>query len=264
MKAVTETQIESEPGQLRPTDEARATMTIEQLAARSGMTVRNIRSHGSRGLLPPPEVRDRIGYYGSEHLKRLRLIQDLQSEGFNLKGIERLLDNRPGPAEQMLSFKRDLESFEHQEEPQTFTRDELSQRFGEESDAAIRRAVQLGALIPTDGDHYEAPFPSLLDAADAVLEEGVPLDHTLVVFSKVQSRCRSVAREFVTLFLKDVWKPFEEEGYPEERWPEVHEALHRLRPLSSQALSAIYQMTMADEVESAFGKQFDRLTKQNN
>ena len=239
-------------------------MTIEELAARSGITVRNIRSHRSRGLLPPPEVRDRIGYYGPEHLNRLRLIKDLQSEGFNLRGIERLLENTPGRTEQMLSFKRDLESFENQEEPQMFTREELAQRFGGESEPAIKRAVEFGALVPTDDDRYEAPFPSLLDAAEAVLEEGVPLDHTLVVFGKVQSRCRSVAHEFVTLFLKDVWKPFEEEGYPEERWPEVHEALHRLRPLSSQALSAIYQMTMADEVESAFGRQFDRLTKRKN
>ena len=59
-------------------DGAGATMTIEQLAARSGITVRNIRSHRSRGLLPPPEVRDRIGYYGPEHLNRLLLIKDLQ------------------------------------------------------------------------------------------------------------------------------------------------------------------------------------------
>ena len=238
-------------------------MTIEELAARSGATVRNIRSHRSRGILPAPEVRDRVGYYGPEHLSRLRLIKDLQGEGFNLKGIERLLENRPGPTEQMLSFKRDLESFENQE-PRMFTREELAERFGEESEAAVSRAVELGALVPMDDDRYEAPFPSLIDAAEAVLGEGVPLDHTLVVFGKVQSRCRSVAHEFVTLFLKDVWKPFEEAGYPEERWPEVHEALHRLRPLSSRALSAIYQMTMADEVESAFGRQFDHLTRRKN
>jgi DNA-binding transcriptional MerR regulator len=192
------------------------------------------------------------------------MIRDLQNEGFNLRGIKRLLENRPGPTEQMLTFKRDLESFENQEEPRMFTREELAHRFGEESETAIQRAVELGALVPTDDDRYEAPYPSLIDAAEAVLEEGVPLSHTLAVFGKVQRRCRSVAHEFVTLFLRDVWKPFEEAGYPEERWPEVHEALHRLRPLSSQALSAIYQMTMADEVESAFGKQFDRLTKKEN
>lgn len=238
-------------------------MTIEQLSARSGITVRNLRSHRARGLLPAPEVRDRIGYYGPEHLNRLRLIQELQGEGFNLRGIECLLEQKLGPAEQMLSVKRDLESFEN-EEPQTFTRDELAARFGDETGAAIKQAVKSGALVPTGEDRYEAPFPSLLDAAEAVVAQGIALSHTLVVFTKAQSRCRSVAHEFVALFLEDVWKPFEEDGYPEDRWPEVREALHRLRPLSSLALMAIYQMTMADEVESAFGKQLERLSKRKS
>ncbi len=242
---------------------ASADMTIEQLSACSGFTVRNIRSHAARGLLPAPEVRDRIGYYGSEHLNRLRLIQELQAEGFNLNGIKRLLEQRLGPAEQMLSFKRDLESFDS-EEPRTFTRDELFARFGEKSDTAIKQAVKSGALVPIDEDRFEAPVPSLLDAAEAVIGQGVTLDHTLVVFAKAQSRCRSVAHEFVRLFLEDVWKPFEEDGYPEDRWPEVREALNRLRPLSSQALMAIYEMTMADEVDSAFGKQLERLSKRKS
>ena len=55
-------------------------LTIEQLAAESGMTVRNIRSHRARGLLPAPEVRDRVGYYGPQHLTRLRMILELQAD----------------------------------------------------------------------------------------------------------------------------------------------------------------------------------------
>ena len=66
-------------------------LTIEQLAAEVGMSVRNIRNHHSRGLLPAPEVRARVGYYGPEHVARLRLILDLQADGFNLASIERLL-----------------------------------------------------------------------------------------------------------------------------------------------------------------------------
>ena len=104
-------------------------------------------------------------------------------------------------------------------------------------------------------------MPSLLDAAEGVLAQGVPLDHALAVLSKVQDRCRAVAREFVRLFLEDVWKPFEQAGYPEERWPEVRASLDQLRPLSSQALMGIYQMTMADEVDAAFGKQLERLSR---
>jgi DNA-binding transcriptional MerR regulator len=59
-------------------------LTIDELARRIGMTVRNIRAHQSRGLLPPPEVRGRTGYYGADHVARLELIQELQAEGFNL------------------------------------------------------------------------------------------------------------------------------------------------------------------------------------
>ena len=67
-------------------------LTIDALAREAGMTVRNIRNHQSRGLLPPPEVVARIGYYGREHLERLKLIREMQAEGFNLEAIKRLLD----------------------------------------------------------------------------------------------------------------------------------------------------------------------------
>src|ERR1700677_2489430 len=73
-------------------------LTIEQLAAEVGMSVRNIRNHHTRGLLPPPEVRARVGYYNSEHVARLRLILDLQADGFNLAAIERLLSGSDGRA----------------------------------------------------------------------------------------------------------------------------------------------------------------------
>jgi hypothetical protein len=39
-------------------------LTIDELAQRTGMTVRNIRAHQSRGLLPPPEVRGARGTTG--------------------------------------------------------------------------------------------------------------------------------------------------------------------------------------------------------
>ena len=118
-------------------------LTIEQLAAETGITVRNIRSHRARGLLPAPEVRDRVGYYGPEHLDRLKMIQELQGDGFNLKGIERLLSQNLGPAEQFISFKREIDEFDR-EQPQTFTRKDLADRFGTEIDDALKRAIDAG------------------------------------------------------------------------------------------------------------------------
>ena len=86
-------------------------LTIEQLAAKSGMSVRNIRAHQARGLLDPPEVRARVGYYGSEHLEQLRLVRDLQEDGFNLGAIKRLLEDTQGTAERLQRFGRPLSSF---------------------------------------------------------------------------------------------------------------------------------------------------------
>ena len=51
------------------------------------MTVRNIRAHQSRGLLPAPQVRGRTGFYGPEHEARIDLIRELQADGFKLEAI---------------------------------------------------------------------------------------------------------------------------------------------------------------------------------
>src|SRR6202789_722535 len=80
-------------------------LTIEQLAGEVGMSVRNIRNHQSRGLLPAPEVRARVGYYGGDHVARLRLILDLQADGFNLAAIERLMSSSGGVASRLLGLR---------------------------------------------------------------------------------------------------------------------------------------------------------------
>ena len=71
-------------------------LTIDQLAQATGQTVRNVRSYQSRRLIPPPQVHGRTGYYGPEHLSRLKLISEMQTQGFNLTAIAHLLEQAPG------------------------------------------------------------------------------------------------------------------------------------------------------------------------
>ena len=66
-------------------------LTIDQLAAEVDMTVRNIRAHQARGLLPPPTIKGRIGYYGSLHRRRLQQIRAMQEEGLNLAAIAKVV-----------------------------------------------------------------------------------------------------------------------------------------------------------------------------
>lgn len=238
-----------------------AELTIDELARASGMSVRNIREHQARGLLQPPDVRARIGYYGTEHLERLRLITELQAEGFNLKGIKRLIEDAHGVTDRLAAVRRAvIEPFET-EQPQVFTGEELEERFGPDNADATERAIKLGALVPLGDGRFEAPSPSLIDAAAEVVARGVPLKTALAVLGQMEHSSKEVARSFVRLFLEEVWKPFAEAGYPEDRWPEVLESIDRLRPIASRALLATFQQTMTREVQDAFGKELGRYSK---
>jgi DNA-binding transcriptional MerR regulator len=84
------------------------------------MTVRNVRAHQSRGLLPPPVVRGRTGYYGPEHVARVELIRELQAEGFSLDLIRRLLESA-GSSSAALRFTRALRAPFGEREPEVIT-----------------------------------------------------------------------------------------------------------------------------------------------
>jgi DNA-binding transcriptional MerR regulator len=237
-------------------------LTIEQLAAQSGMSVRNIRSHQARGLLPPPEVRLRVGYYGPEHLAQLRLIRDLQAEGFNLAGIKRLLEDTQGTAERLMRFKESLS--EHREPAETLTLAELGRRFrvgAEQAPEVLAKAESLGVLVPGGDGRYEVPSPSLLAVAQEVVDRGVPVEALLEVFEELDRHCDAVARAFVRLFVTQVWRPFQRADMPAERWPEIDEAIERLRPLATDALLAIFSRRMESQIEAAFGEITKRLSE---
>jgi len=234
--------------------------TIEQLAAETGLSVRNIRSHRARELLQPPVVRDRVGFYGAEHVARLKLIRELQADGFNLTAIKRLVERAPDTSDQILSTLSLVQQPFETEEPQVLTREELRERFAvEDADAVLAQAEKLGVLLPVGGDRYEAPAPSLIDAAAELAGRGVPVGHALATVGKVRASCETVAREFIRLFVEDVFRPFEAEGMPAHRWPEIGEAIERLRPMSAQVVLAVYQLTMSREVERASAREFQRL-----
>lgn len=233
--------------------------TVEQLAHETGMSVRNIRNHQSRGLLPPPEVRARIGYYGPRHVERLRLIQEMQAEGFNLSAIQRIIgDEDGGAAERFVGLRRAITAPFEPEAPEIVDAAELAERFGD-PDARLRaKAERLGLLVPLGDGRFEAPSPSLLHAAEELVRLGIPLAAGLAVVEKIRRNAQSTARVFVSLFLDEVWKPFEGDGLPQERWPEITDAIERLRPLAAQALLAVFKPAMADAVEDAFGRMLDQ------
>ena len=236
--------------------EGDASMTIDELARRTGMTVRNIRAHQSRGLVPPPEVRGRTGYYGEEHLARIELIKELQGDGFNLEAIRRLLEGAGGSSSEVLNFSRALRAPFEDEEPEILDAEEMAERWGSPTDPALlARAEKLGMMRALGEGRYEILSPRLQRAGVELAALGIPAEKSLEIGEKVRRQARGVARVFVEVFLENVWKPFNRAGRPEEDWPKVREALERLRPLASEALLSIFQQVMSEAVEEAAGRE---------
>jgi DNA-binding transcriptional MerR regulator len=236
-------------------------LTIDELAQRTGMTVRNIRAHQSRGLLPPPQVRGRTGYYGQEHLARIEMIRELQGQGFNLEAIRRLVEAAPGSGEEPLLFLRAVAEPYSQDRPQVLSAEALAERWGTTDTGLLAQAVKLGLLRPLGDGAYEDVAPRLTRAGKELERLGVSAETAMQLATRIRQHADGVARAYVDLFVEEVWKPFEEAGAPEERWPEVRDALERLRPLAADTLLAIFAVAMADASEEAFGREIERMQK---
>ena len=233
-------------------------MTIDELARESGMTARNIRAHQSRGLLPAPVVRARTGYYGPEHLARIRLIQDMQAEGFNLKSIERLLESRSASSGRgVLEFERALLEPFGSEEPEVVDAEGIGAIFGEPPDRKlVAKAERIGLLRPIGDQTWEVPSPTLIRAGRDLIELGIPLEHALAVADEISKHTTAIAKEFVRLFVKDVLKPMQDgDSLSEEDLAAAGEALERLRPLASQAVMASFGVVMTQAVERRLQKE---------
>jgi DNA-binding transcriptional MerR regulator len=229
-------------------------LTIDELAQRVGMTVRNVRAHQSRGLLPPPEVRGRTGYYGDDHVARLELIQDMQADGFNLRAIRHALDALPaGAGPEALEFRRRVVAPWTDEEPEIVDRAALESLMGVSSESLLEEAARLGIIRRLDFDRMELPAPSLVRAGAEVVALGVPLEDVLRLQKEINRHVAAVAKAFVRLYVEHVWHPFVTKGQPEELWPGVKEALDRLQPLAGETLLATFRLAMEKATADAVG-----------
>jgi DNA-binding transcriptional MerR regulator len=238
-------------------------LTIDELARRTGMTVRNIRAHQSRGLLSPPQVRGRTGFYGAEHEARIELIRELQADGFKLEAIGRLLDSAGGSSDEVLRFTRAVKAPFEDEQPQIVGASELAERWADDEDAPtlIRKAEKLGILRPLPDGNFEELSPRLARASAELAALGIPAATALDVAAELRKHSAAVAKTFVELFIKQIWKPFEDEGRPDHGLPAVRDALERLRPLASDALLAMFQLVMTEAVEDQMGREIERVQK---
>jgi DNA-binding transcriptional MerR regulator len=227
-------------------------LTIDELARATGVSSRNIRYYQTRGLLPPPEVSGRLGYYDRRHVDRLALIQELQAEGLNLQAIGWLLSGGASvDTGELRKLKRALLDQWVVEEPVEMPAEEVARGFGETDPDSTEatRAIELGLFEATDDPAMiRVLMPSVLRAGHELTEMGVPVERQLSVLERMREHAMAVAQVYVEMFDDVILAEWDARGRPADEWQRVREALERVRPLAGDALLAVFQREMAQAV----------------
>ena len=235
-------------------EQATLRLTIEQLAARTGLTVRNIRAHVTRGLLPAPHMQGRTAFYGSEHVARLELITGLQQQGFNLAAISKLVTAPTAPTpEETVAFYRTALGPWLTEAPEVYADDELAAQFGLAPDPDLVRTLQrLGLLERLDDGRLRVLNPTILRVGRELAEMGFGVEQLVDVLHVLLQHSRAVADAFVAMFMATHWTPYVDAGMPPERLPEMSRVIQALQPLAAQAVVAAFQQEMTQATGHAF------------
>lgn len=224
-------------------------LTVDELAAATGLTVRTARYYAGLGLLPPPERRGRMAYYSAEHKARLELIRALQDHGFTLAAIERYLSRLPADASvEELAVQRAMLTSWTATPVEVVDRDQLEERAGRPLGAAlIDRLIASAAIRSTEDGRYEL-LPAF-ELSIRGLDLKVPVD-SLVMSSEAIGRHMSALADELTEILKErVLAPRREQRRSSAEDAEFEQTMGQLRQFTLDAVVVGFQQA-ANEVIS--------------
>ncbi|MFF3580690.1 MerR family transcriptional regulator [Streptomyces mirabilis] len=251
------------------TDTEEPTLTVDELAARAGVTVRTVRFYSSKGLLPPPVIGPRrVGHYSQEHLARLALIEELQRQGMTLAAIERHLQQLPADlSARDLALHRAVVASWAPDAAEDVTREELERRAGRRlGEEDLERLVAMNIIERAEGTSDSAEgTPDSLDGSDspaspdslvspdsfrvdpALLALGVqlldvPLAHESILAARgvLLEHSRAAARELSALLREAVGE--------HESVAAVKSLSAHMQPLVVQALLTTFQRSLKAEL----------------
>ncbi|MHB9857792.1 MerR family transcriptional regulator [Streptomyces sp. YIM S03343] len=214
--------------------------TIDELAARAGVTVRTVRFYGTKGLLPPPEIGPRrVGHYGMLHLGRLALIEELQHQGMTLAAIERYLRQLPpGLSARDLAIHRAVVASWAPDTVDTVSRVELEQRAGRALDEADLERLAAMGMLTAEGESFRVDS-GLLRLGVRLLD--MPLSHESILAARtvLLEHSRAAAHELSRLLRDEV---------AQRDARDVKSLSADMQPLVVQALLTTFQRSLREEL----------------
>ena len=223
-------------------------LSVEDLAQRSGTTVRTIRYYQSEGLLPAPIRRGREVRYGPRHVDRLQLIAALQERGLRLTAIADLLRHSPDDASaaDWLGLGETLSRPWTEDHPVVLHEHELARRLTGTPAGTADELVRTGVVerrADTTPVVYFVPSPGMLEVAVAFVHLGIDLEVGARLRDLLQRRLGTMASDLVAQFTDEVSIEHLADAGPGA----LAVLLDQLRPLTRRTVDLLF----AHEMERA-------------
>jgi DNA-binding transcriptional MerR regulator len=230
----------------QPDDQADAAdegelLTVDELAAATGMTVRTTRYYAGLGLLPPPTRRGRMAYYSAQHRARLELIRALQDHGFTLSAIDKYLARLPADASvEDLAVQRAMLTSWKSGGHEVVSRRQLDARAGRKlgTEQLERLEASMG-IRPLDDNRFEL-LPAF-DVAVKSLDLDIPVDSLAAAGEAITRHMDALADELTSILKDRVLAPYLESPKTEADKAKFEQTMSRLRQLTLEAVVSGFQ-----------------------
>jgi DNA-binding transcriptional MerR regulator len=243
---------------VRSTRRRAAGYAVDELAERTGMTVRNIRAHQSRRLLHPPLRSGRRSVYDDSHVERLRLIQRLQDAGFTLAAVSALVHAGSEASEVALAWRAEAVAMRFLPgdgipagklaiEPEGMTA--LLAQPG-----ALEKLEAYGVVRRTPGGGWQGTHPVLVSAGRRARESGLSSPQVTGLQLMIAEHAATIADELVRSFQEHVRRTSDDEAH---LMAELRDAYEVLSPLVTAIVTATFEVQLARTLRAQFGLDID-------
>jgi DNA-binding transcriptional MerR regulator len=238
-------------------------LTIDELARAAGTTVRNVRVYQDRGILPPPERRGRLGLYGPDHLRRLRLVLRMLGRGYPLAAIRELVEAWEDQRDigSVLGLEEAITAPYQAEGPRRLSGERFRELLGGDEVAAAR-ALETG-LAHLDGDDVVIRNPRFFDVGLELLSEGFPPRAMVEIAAGIAGAMDDVARMCVSFVNEHLWREFLDAGMPVADAERVAGVIQRMRPRAQAAADAALAEAMEKHTDEVFTQTAERLASKS-
>jgi DNA-binding transcriptional MerR regulator len=222
---------------------------LDELARLAGVASTTVRLYQARGLLAPPRLVGRTGWYDDAHLARLRLIANLQADGHSLAGIADLLAQweRGRSLEAVIGVEAELGSLLADVHAVELEPSDVWARFPEGSmtPELMQRAAMLGLVSLTATGKVRVTDRRFLETGADLAHLGLPLEVVLDEWEALVAHTDAIADRFLGLFERHLAPSDWREGLDTDEARRLATTLAQLRTTAQQVLAAALDASVA-------------------